>query len=105
MTDYEKACIVWGLYITPREFIAVGPLGSRNTDNNLVFNRRTHEVFTGWRTTPAPEHPCYLGTLDDFEAAVSVNYPEFEQGVIRARWGIEYREAIRFLRSLPPLTP
>ena len=102
MTDYERAQLVWP-GIGEREFLSIGPLGSRPTYNTLVFNRRTGEVFTGWRTAPAPEHPCYLGTLDEFEAAVSVGYPEAAEMGYRVRWGIEYREAIRFLRSLPPV--
>ena len=99
------------------DILQIGPLGSRTTDNILLYNRRTNEVATGVRPGPIPSCDpggvsttvsCFKNTLPVFATAVEEKYtslilsslgdaPRYER--LRA----EYRVVILMLASLPPL--
>lgn len=65
---------------TPRDYLCVGPLGSRNAFTTL--NLRTGTVCTG----------CFEGNLDKFEAAVrSLHGP--------SRLGLQYQRVIKMFRE------
>ena len=93
-----------------RDIIEIGPLGSRSTENHLLYNRRTGEVVTGVRgaTSSMPAKACYKGTLAEFADAVEKTYAsrvttESVAGYDYQRYLIEYRQVIQFLSALPPL--
>jgi hypothetical protein len=85
-----------------------GPLGSRSTDNVLLYWRTRDRVTTGMIGTTKP---CFEGSMMEFEMKVKTDYSnkvnrqhvseETRQLDLR-RWA-EYNLAIRYLKDLPPL--
>ncbi len=80
------------------DVISITPLGSRQ--DSLLFNRRTGEVSTGMVGT---DYACFKDTIEGFEMKLEKAYTPNAKAANYPRWFQEYRAAMRFLRSLPPL--
>ncbi len=80
------------------DVISITPLGSRQ--DSLLYNRRTCEVSTGMVGT---DHACFKASIEDFEMKLEKAYMPLATAANYPRWRDEYRAAMRFLRSLPPL--
>lgn len=101
LTPLEKARETWGSDLVEIELMCLGPLGSRTSDNTLIFNRLNGQVQTGWISN----HACFLGSLEEFETKVEKDYGNRTKtgGDTVTRRLQEYRAAIAFLKALPPL--
>lgn len=101
MTFVEMARMVWGNDTEDRHLMCIGPLGSRTTNNYVIFNRRLGRIQTGWLGSKS----CFEGDLDSFEAKVESDYgSKVTNGAqLAVRRREEYRQVIAFLRSLPAL--
>ncbi len=83
------------------DVLIIHPLGSRQ--DSLLYNRRNHEVSTG---TVGTDKVCFRASIEDFEAKMARIYEQNTNPTTRTkyqRWFSEYRAAMKFLRSLPPL--
>lgn len=119
MTDEERAQQAWpGL---PWELVfRLGPLGSRDRANVLLYNRRDGRVTTGERNsltyerdengehTASGKTTCFEGSLDSFADKVERDYRDrlanpspYGGFAYISRLLAEYRNAIAFLRNLP----
>jgi hypothetical protein len=97
-SPYEKATRMWP-GVSPEDIIVIGPLGSRAVDNDLIYNRRTGQVQTGWVADKA----CFHGSLAEFKAAVEAQYGRPSDSPRWQRKGTEYRMVIALLEALPAL--
>lgn len=109
MDIIDRIRLIWP-EVSVQDVIQIGPLGSRRTDNVLLYNRRDGRVSTGIVSTPQ-SHACFEGSLGEFEAKVNQDY-----GAKVAAWNRdtaqkrhyerlwhEYKLVCGFLSSLPPL--
>ncbi len=98
LTVEERIQLAW-LGCNRADVLIIHPLGSRQ--DTLLYNRRKREVSTGIKNSESAA--CFLGSIEDFERKMAHDYAALATAAGYARWVVEYRAALKFLRSLPPL--